>query len=77
MRETLRRSRKLHIWLLCVIAFLAAYFLLRGSRPLMNALANHVTTPFKQAMARLCSLTEISVAEVLYITLGSLVIFSA
>ncbi len=76
MRETLRNSRKLHIWLLSVIVFLAAYFLLRGSRPLMNALADHVTTPFKHGMARLCSLTDVSVAEVLYITLGSLVIFS-
>ncbi len=75
MRETLRRSRKLHIWLLGTVLFLAAYFLLRGSRPLMNALADRVTTPYKHAMARLCALTEISVAETLYIVLGALFIF--
>lgn len=75
MKAWLARSRKLHIWLAGVILFLAAYFLLRGSRPLMNALADHVTTPFKHAMARLCSLTEVSVAEVIYITLGAAAIF--
>ncbi len=75
MREALARCRKLHIWLLGVTAFLAAYLVLRRSRALMNALADRVTTPFKHAMARLCSLTDVSVAEVVYITLGSLLIF--
>ncbi len=75
MGAFLSRNRKLHIWLLGVVLFLAAYFLLRGSRSLMNALADYVTTPFKQGMSRLCSFTEVSVAEVLYITLGSVAVF--
>ena len=75
MRELLLRYQKRHIWLLCVLLILAAYFGLRGNKALMNAVADHVTTPFKSGMARLCSLTEVSVAEVIYITLGSLAIF--
>lgn len=75
MKAWLRRQRKLHIWLLGTLVILGAYFGLRDDKPLMNALADHVTTPFKQGMARLCSLTEVSVAEVIYITLGSLAIF--
>ena len=75
MGAFLSRNRKLHIWLLGVVLFLAGYFLLRGSRSLMNALADYVTTPFKQGMSRLCSFTEVSVAEVLYITLGSVTVF--
>ena len=75
MRAWLARCRKLHIWLVSIAAFLALYFFLRGNRSLMNALADRVTTPLKHAMARLCGLTSVSVAEVLYITLGSLAIF--
>jgi len=75
MRGLLLRYQKRHIWLLCVLLILAAYFGLRHDKALMNAVADHVTTPFKSGMARLCSLTEVSVAEVIYITLGSLAIF--
>ena len=75
MKDCLSRCKKLHIWLAAVAAFLAAYFLLRRSKPLMNALADYVTTPYKRAMNALCSLTEISVAEVLYISLAAVAIF--
>lgn len=75
MKAWLARHKKGHIWLLSVTGFLAAYFLLRRSRPLMNLLADHVTTPFKRAMAHLCALTEISVAEVVYFALVAGAIF--
>jgi len=74
MRTWLLRFKKRHIWLACVTALLALYFLLRGSRPLMNALADYVTTPYKKAAAFLCSLTEVSVAEVFYLILACLAI---
>lgn len=77
MKALFLRHRKLHIWLLSLVVFLGAYFLLRRSRPLMNALADYVTTPFKQGMAALCSLTEISVAEVLYVSLAAVAVFYA
>lgn len=75
MRAWLSRQRKWHIWLLSVAVFLAAYFLLRRSRPLMNALARYVTSPFKWAVAHLCSLTEISVAEMIYLALVAVAVF--
>ncbi len=77
MRAWFLRYRKHLIWLLAVTVFLAAYFLLRRSRPLMNALADHVTTPFKWAMAHLCGFTEVSVAEVFYLTAAAAAIFYA
>ena len=75
MKAWFLRCKKRHIWLLSTAVFLAAYFLLRRSRPLMNALADHVTTPFKTAMARICGMTEISVAEVFYLTAAAAAIF--
>ncbi|MBE6990467.1 MAG: DUF3810 domain-containing protein [Ruminococcaceae bacterium] len=77
MRAWFLRHKKLHIWLMVTLLFLATYFALRRSRTLMNALANYVTTPLKRGMASLCSLTEISVAEVLYIALAAVTIFYA
>ena len=75
MKAWLLRFKKLHIWLAAAAVFLGAYFLLRRSRPLMNALADYVTTPYKRTMAALCSVTEISVAEVLYVSLAAVAIF--
>lgn len=75
MKAWLSQFKKLHIWLAAVLVFLAAYFLLRRSRPLMNALADWVTTPYKRTMAAVCSVTEISVAEVLYVSLAAVTIF--
>ena len=40
MKAWLLRFKKLHIWLAAAAVFLGAYFLLRRSRPLMNALAD-------------------------------------
>ena len=77
MRDWFLRCKKRHIWLLCAAAFVAAYYLLRRIRPLMNALADYVTTPYKRAAAWLCSLTEISVAELIYLVLVALAIFYA
>ena len=77
MGEWFLRCKRRHIWLIGTLLVLAAYFALRGDRALMNAVADHVTTPFKSAMARLCGLTRVCVAEVIYITLGSLAVFYA
>ena len=41
----------------------------------MNALARYVTSPFKWAVAHLCSLTEISVAEMIYLALVAVAVF--
>lgn len=75
MKARMIRHKKLYIWLAGVTAFLAAYFLLRQSRPLMNALARRVTTPFKSLMAHLCAAVEVSVAEVIYLALAAGAIF--
>lgn len=67
------RHKKLHLWLLADLTALAAFFLTRGNRAWMNALAEHVTGPLRQALGRLCYRTEISVMEVL----GVLVVLAA
>lgn len=66
MKAFLRKHKKLHIWLLADILLLAAYFLFRGNRMWMNALANGFTTPLKRAIGRLTYLTDISVMELVY-----------
>ena len=75
MKAWLMRYKKKTAWLLTAAVFLAAYFLLRRSRLLMNLLARYVTTPLKWTMAHLCSVTEVSVAEVIYLTLIALAVF--
>ena len=65
----LKRHGKLHLWLLVDLAVLAAFWLLRGNRQWMNALADHVTTPLKQAIGRVCYRTDVSVMEVLGVLL--------
>jgi hypothetical protein len=69
MRQFFKRHQKLHIWLLMDLALLAAYWLARESRPLMNALAAHGTVPLRRAIGRLCYLVPFSVAEVLCVAL--------
>ena len=69
MRAFLKNHKKLHIWLLADVLLLAAYFLCRGNRAWMNALADHVTTPLRRAVGRVCYLTEVSVMEVLGVLL--------
>ncbi len=67
MRDWFLRHKKLHIWLLAVLALLGSTYLLRGDRALMNALADHAITPLRQALGELCYRTEISVMEILYV----------
>lgn len=67
MKAFFLRYKKLHIWLLADLCLLAAFWLFRGNRELMNALADQVTTPLKQAVGRLCYRVPFSVMEVLYV----------
>ena len=70
------RAKKLHLWLLVVLALIAAFHLAKHSQPLMNALAEHVTQPMKQTLAALSALVPFSVAEVLIAAaLGVLVLY--
>ena len=62
--------KKLHIWLLSALGVLLVLRLCRGNRAWMNALAAQVTGPFRQALGRLCYLTEVSVMEVLGVLLA-------
>ena len=64
MKKFFLKYRKLHIWLAADLGLLAAYFLLRGQRKLMNALAFHVTGPFRRGIGRVCYLVPFSVMEV-------------
>ena len=74
MMRFLRTHKKLNLWLLANLGALAAYFLCRGNRAWMNALANGVTTPLKQALGKLCYAVSFSVMEALYVVAGVLAI---
>lgn len=63
------KYKKLHIWLLLDCGLLLAYFLLRGQRGLMNALADRVTGPLRRFLGRLCYLVSFSVMELLEVLL--------
>lgn len=65
MKQFLRRHLGLHLWLLALGVALALYYGLRGQRPLMNALAVHVTGPVKRALGRFWSHIPLSGMEVL------------
>ena len=65
----LAQHKKLHHWLLADALLLAAFFLTRGQRAWMNALATHVTTPLRRTVGSLCYRTDICVAEVLCVLL--------
>lgn len=67
MKAFFLRHKKLHIWLLADLGLLAGFWICRGNRMWMNALADHVTGPLKQAVGRVCYLTDISIMEVLYV----------
>lgn len=69
MKAFLIRYKKLHIWLLIDLCLLASFWLFRGNRTWMNALAQNVTTPLRQAVGRVCYLTELSIMEVLGVLL--------
>ena len=66
MKAFFKRHRKLHIWILVDLGLLVAFWLTRGPRVWMNALADQATNPLRAALGRLCARTEISVMEVLY-----------
>ena len=66
--ERLRRCRRYLWWLAGLAAFFAVYFPLRTCRTAMNWLCGRVILPLEQALGRLCSLTSLSVAEVLVLS---------
>ena len=67
MRDFLRKDRKLYIWLLADLGFLAAFWLCRGNRAWMNALEEHFSGPLRQAAGRLCYRVDFSVMEALIV----------
>lgn len=67
MKVFFLRYKKLHIWLLCVLAAILLFHVGKHSRPLMNAFAAYFTEPLKRTLGALCSLAPFSVAEVLVI----------
>ncbi|MBE6963648.1 MAG: DUF3810 domain-containing protein [Ruminococcaceae bacterium] len=70
MKALLQKYKKLHVWLLANLLLLAAWFLFRGQKTWMTALAENITNPLRQAVGRLCYLTEVSVMEVLCVLLA-------
>ena len=63
-----RRWRGYLWWLAGLAVFFAVYFPLRRCRSAMNWLCGRVIFPLEQALGRLCSLTSVSVAEVLILS---------
>lgn len=63
-----RRWRGYLWWLAGLAVFFAVYFPLRRCRSAMNWLCGRVILPLEQALGRLCSLTSVSVAEVLILS---------
>ena len=68
MKAFLRRYRAQLGWLAGLAAFFAVYFPLRTCRGAMNWLCGRVILPLEQALGRLCSVTSVSVAEVLILS---------
>ena len=66
--ERLRRCQRYLWWLAGLAAFFAAYFPLRPCRTAMNWLCGRVILPLELALGRLCSVTSVSVAEVLILS---------
>lgn len=75
MKALFSHYKKLHLWLLADLAFLAAFLLARQSRGAMNALTEGFTNPLRRAIGQLCERVPFSVAESLYVlaALGFLV----
>lgn len=70
-----RRHCGYHRWLLCIVSFLLLYAVLHTNHRLMNWFSQRVIMPFERAIGSLCSLTRISVAEVIYVTAVAVLIF--
>ena len=75
MKRFYLRHRGLHRWLLCLLVFLALYFALHRHAALMTWLSEHIIMPFERAVADLCYLTTVSIAEVCYVTAAAVGIF--
>lgn len=63
MKEFFFKYKKRHIWLLADLGVLLSYFLFRGNRGLMNALADHLTGPLRRGIGWVCYLVPFSVME--------------
>ena len=63
MRTFFAKHKKLHIWLLADLGLLAAFWLCRGNRDWMNALAEQVTGPLRLWIGSICYRTPVSVME--------------
>ena len=68
MNSIPRRWRGYLWWLAGLAVFFAVYFPLRRCRSAMNWLCGRVIFPLEQALGRLCSLTSVSIAEVLILS---------
>ena len=68
MKAFLRRYRAQLRWLTGLAAFFAVYFPLRTCRGAMNWLCGRMILPLELALGRLCSVTSVSVAEVLILS---------
>ena len=68
MNSISRRWRGYLWWLAGLAVFFAVYFPLRRCRSAMDWLTGRVILPYEQALGRLCSLTSVSVAEVLILS---------
>ena len=63
MKKFFQAHKKLHIWLLADVGLLLAFFLLRGQKSLMNAVADHFTGPLRRGLGKVCYLVPFSVME--------------
>jgi len=75
MKTFFLRYKRLHLWLLADLCLLAAFFVLRPNRPLMNALAEQIVLPLRRALGRLCYRVDFSVMEALCV-LAVLAVFA-
>ena len=67
MKALFSHYKKLHLWLLADLTFLAAFLLARQSRGAMNALTEGFTNPLRRAIGQFCERVPFSVAESLYV----------
>ncbi|MBE6907987.1 MAG: DUF3810 domain-containing protein [Ruminococcaceae bacterium] len=66
MRGFVRYFRGHLLWLLVNVLALAAFFLLRTQRGVMNAVSAGFSMPLERALGRLCAYVPFSVAELYY-----------
>ncbi|MCR5826303.1 MAG: DUF3810 domain-containing protein [Oscillospiraceae bacterium] len=66
MRSFLRYFRRLHLWLLVNLAFIAAFFICSVRTDWMTLLAERVSMPLERALGRAWALVPFSGAELCY-----------